>query len=115
MVRQKYNEHVNDYIRRFRNVKNRCFNLNIAEKELVDLVFLGLLPHIKDELEGQEFLDVNHVLQKALTCENWDKYVKQYSRFEDNIIREKEDQIVNTLDYKGVSASDDNTDICVEG
>jgi hypothetical protein len=113
MVRQKYNEHVHDYIRRFRNVKNRCFSLNIAEKELVDLVFLGLLPHIKDELEGQEFVDVNHVLQKALTCENRDKYVKQYSRFEDNIIREKEDQIVNTLDYKGVSASDDNTDICI--
>ena len=33
MVRQKYNEHVDDYIRRFRDVKIRCFSLNLAKKK----------------------------------------------------------------------------------
>ena len=48
MVKQKHNEHVHDYIRRFRDVKNHCFSLNIAEKDLADLVFSGLLTHIKE-------------------------------------------------------------------
>ena len=47
MVRQKYNEHVHDYIRRFRDIKNRCFSLTIAEKDLADIAFSGLLAHIK--------------------------------------------------------------------
>jgi hypothetical protein len=62
MVRQKHNERVHDYIRRFQIVKNRCLSLNIAEKDLADLAFSGLLAHIKKKLEGQEFLDVNQIL-----------------------------------------------------
>jgi hypothetical protein len=79
MVRQKYNEHVYDYIKRFRDVKNRCFSLTIAEKDLADIAFSGLLAHIKDKLEGHKFLDVNQVLQKALTLKNRTKEIKQYS------------------------------------
>ena len=71
MVRPKHNEHVHDYIRRFRDVKNRCFSLTIAEKDIADLAFLGLLAHVKDKLEGQEFLDVNQVLQKTLANTLW--------------------------------------------
>ena len=69
LVKQKYNESVSEYIRRFRDVKNRCFSLIIAEKDLADIAFSGLLVHIKDRLEGQEFLDINQVLQKALVQE----------------------------------------------
>ena len=46
------------------------FGLTIAEKDLADLAFSGLLAHTNDKLEGQEFLDVNQVLQKALAQEN---------------------------------------------
>ena len=42
--------------------KIRCFRLTIAEKDLADLAFSGLLAHIKDRLEGHKFLDVNQVL-----------------------------------------------------
>ena len=41
---------VNDYIRRFRDTKNRCFNVNLAEKDLADLAFNGLRSHIKEKL-----------------------------------------------------------------
>jgi len=53
--------------------------LIIAEKDLVDIAFSGLLAHIKDRLEGQEFSDINQVLQKALAQENRAKDVKQYA------------------------------------
>ena len=39
---------------------------NITEKDLADLAFAGLLAHIREKIEGQEFSDVNQVLQKAL-------------------------------------------------
>ena len=38
----------------------------------------------KDKLEGQEFLDVNKVLQKGLVQENRAEEIKQHSRFSDN-------------------------------
>jgi hypothetical protein len=41
-VRQGHDESINDYIRRFRDTKNRCFNLTISEKDMADLAFNGL-------------------------------------------------------------------------
>jgi hypothetical protein len=113
MVRQKYNESVHDYIRRFRDTKNRCFSLTIAEKDLADLAFSGLLTHIKDKLEGQEFLDVNQVLQKSLAQQNRVRDVKQATRFRDNRGKEKVTPTVNIVEYDSDSASDDDMEICV--
>jgi len=54
-VKQMRDESVNDYIRRFRDIKNRCFNVNLAGKNLADLGFNGLRSHIKEKLEGNDF------------------------------------------------------------
>jgi len=43
-----HDESVNDYIRRFRDTKNQCFSVNITEKDLADLAFIGLCSHIKE-------------------------------------------------------------------
>jgi hypothetical protein len=50
--RLKYTATVSDYLRRFREVRNRCYNLPIAEKDLTDLVFAGLTPYLSDKLDG---------------------------------------------------------------
>ena len=68
-VRQSHDESVNDYIRRFRDTKNRCFNVNIAEKDLADLAFNGLCSHIKEILEGYDFFTITQVHQRALALE----------------------------------------------
>ena len=47
LVRQMRDESFNDYIKRFCDIKNRCFSVNIAEKDLADLAFNGLRSHIK--------------------------------------------------------------------
>jgi hypothetical protein len=49
-IKQKHNESVTEYIRRFRDIKNQCFNLNISDKDLADLAYSGLTPHLKDKL-----------------------------------------------------------------
>jgi hypothetical protein len=45
-LRQKYTETISDYLRRFRKVRNRCYNLTIAEKDLADLAFAGLMMYL---------------------------------------------------------------------
>jgi hypothetical protein len=59
-LREKYTETVSDYLRRFREVRNRCYNLTIAEKDLADLAFAGLTPYLRDKLDMQEFSDTNY-------------------------------------------------------
>jgi hypothetical protein len=41
-LRQTKDESVNDYIRRFRDTRNRCFQIHLAEKQLAGLAFNGL-------------------------------------------------------------------------
>jgi hypothetical protein len=69
-VRQKYTETVFNYLRWFREVRNRCYNVTIAEKDLADLAFVGLTPYLKDKLDGHEFSNTNQHLQRALPYEN---------------------------------------------
>ena len=57
-VRQIRDESLNDYIR---DTKNRCFSVNIAEKDLEDLTFNGIRSHIHERLEGYDFFTVTQV------------------------------------------------------
>jgi hypothetical protein len=68
-IKQNHNEHVANYIRRFRDTRNQCFNLNISDKDLVDLAYSGLSPYLKEKRGSHVFSDVSQVLQKALDCE----------------------------------------------
>jgi hypothetical protein len=67
---QKHNESATDYIRRFRDTRNRYFNFNISDKDLVDLAYAGLSPYLKEKLESHVFSDVSQVLQRALDSES---------------------------------------------
>ena len=71
--KQKHEESIAEYIRRFRYTKNWCYRLVISEKDLAELALNGLRSHIKEKLEGYEFLTINQVLQRALVQEIWSK------------------------------------------
>jgi hypothetical protein len=70
VIKQKHNEPIIDYVRRFRDTRNQCFNLNISDKDLADLAYSGLSLHLKDKLESCVFSNVSQVLQRALDCES---------------------------------------------
>jgi hypothetical protein len=80
-VRQKYGETMPEYLRRFRETRNKCYNLTIGEKDLMDLAFAGLSSYLRKKMEGRDFLDVNQVLQKAVVHENRAKDNKSYNWF----------------------------------
>ena len=64
-IRQKHNEPVADYIRRFRDTRNRCLNLNLFERDITDLAFGSLSSALKDKLSSFDFTDVSQLLQKS--------------------------------------------------
>jgi len=69
LVRQGQDEPASDYFRRFKDIKNRCFNLTVSEKELADLAFDGLRSYLKKELEGFEYHTINYLHMKVLGLE----------------------------------------------
>jgi hypothetical protein len=103
-VRQKYSEIVPEYLKQFRETRNGCYNLTIGEKVLADLAFSVLSSYLREKMEGQEFIDVNQVLQWAVIHENRARGQWSHSRFRDNNTRDKEKQGVNFVDEE---ASDD--------
>jgi hypothetical protein len=72
-VEQQHDEYVVNYIKRFREMKNRCFSFTISDKDLADLLFNGLCSYVKEKLEGHLLTSVNQVLDRALAQENWSK------------------------------------------
>jgi hypothetical protein len=68
-VRQGKEESVSDYLKRFKEVKNRCFNLSLTYSDLADLVVRGLRPAIRDRLEGVEFHALSNVLVRGMAQE----------------------------------------------
>jgi hypothetical protein len=106
-LRQKYTKTISDYLRRFREVRNQCYNLTIAEKDLADLAFACLTPYFGDKLDGQEFSDTNQLLQCTLPYENHAKS----SRFRDSTNKDKEKHHFNFVDEE---ANDEvSNEICV--
>jgi hypothetical protein len=69
-VKQNHNEPTADYISKFRDTRNRCFNLTISDKDLADLAYLGLSPHLQERLESHAITDVSQVSQRALDCKS---------------------------------------------
>jgi hypothetical protein len=55
---------VTEYLQRFRETRNKCYNLTIREKDLVDLAFVGLSSYLEEKM------GLNQVLQRAVVHEN---------------------------------------------
>lgn len=110
-VKQKRNEPVTDYIRRFRDTRNQCLNLTISDRDLADLAYSGLLSQLKEKLENHYFLDVSQVLQKALAQESRAKESRNFQRSSDKV--KVDCPSVHMLEYESENSNDDDVDVCV--
>jgi hypothetical protein len=97
-IKQKYNETIPEYLKRIRETRNRCYNLTIREKDLIDLAFAGLSSYLREKMKGQDFIDVNQVLQRANIHENHAKDHRSYNRFKEVGAKEREKHDVNFID-----------------
>jgi len=51
-------------VQRLWDVMNKCYSLVLDDRQLADLSFQGLLPHIKDKYASQEFESPSHLVQR---------------------------------------------------
>jgi hypothetical protein len=108
-IKQNHNESAADYIRRFRDTRNQCFNLNISYKDLVDLAYSGLTPQLKKKLESHVFFNVSQVLQWALVCKSRAKESRNLSRSGE---KPRNECHVNAVDYSSESSDDEEANMC---
>ena len=85
-LRQGKEELVNDYIQRFRDTRNRCFQIHLAEKQLAGLAFNGLCYYLKERLQGVQFFTLAQLHQRALTCESRSKETAKTIRHNIHIV-----------------------------
>jgi hypothetical protein len=55
LVRQGRDKTVSSYIKRFKETKNRCFNLSITYMDLAYIFLKGLRSSIRDKIESLDF------------------------------------------------------------
>jgi hypothetical protein len=103
-VRQGHYESVSDYIWRFRDTKNRCFNLTISKRDIADLALNGLHSYLWEKLDGHTFGTLSQLQQKASAQQRRSKENK------DNFNHNHRN--VNYVDRDSHSSSDESNDIC---
>jgi hypothetical protein len=59
-----------EYFKRFKEIKNWCFNLTVSEKDLADLAFQGMCSYLREKLEGHIYLLLTQLQQFASIQEN---------------------------------------------
>ena len=65
-VKQGRDESIHEYFKRFKDFKNRCFNLSLFEKDLVDLALAGLRSSYREKLDSSSFYSINQFQVRAL-------------------------------------------------
>ena len=61
-IRQGRDESIQEYFKKFKDIKNPCFNLSLSEKDLVDLALAGLRSSCREKLDGSSFYSINQTM-----------------------------------------------------
>jgi hypothetical protein len=68
-IKQDKDETVSNYLKRFKDTKNRCFNLSISDSDLANLAAKGLKSALRERLEGVDFYLLDSVLVRGMAQE----------------------------------------------
>jgi hypothetical protein len=88
-VKEGKDETVSNYLKRFKEVKNRCFNLSISDSDLANLAAKGLKSALRKRLEGVNLYSLDSVLVRGMAQElklNKEKEKLQSDRSDVNVV-----------------------------
>jgi hypothetical protein len=68
-IQQGKDESVFNYLERFKEIKNQCFNLPFSDSDIAYLAFRGLKSSLGDWLRGIKLDSLDEVLVKAMAYE----------------------------------------------
>jgi hypothetical protein len=69
LVKQGKEEIVYNYLKRFKEIKNRCFNLSISDSDLANLAAKGLKSALRERLECVNFYSLDSILVRVMAQE----------------------------------------------
>ena len=69
-MRQRNNESGSEFIQRFREVRSRCYSLNLSDGQLAKLALQGMSPFIREKFDGQEFESLAYLIQSVSAFES---------------------------------------------
>jgi hypothetical protein len=61
-LKQRNDETVAGFVQRFREVGNKCYSLNLGDKQLAGLAFLGLLPTLREKYASHDFKSLSQLV-----------------------------------------------------
>jgi hypothetical protein len=50
------------FVQRFREVRNKCYSLNLGDKQLAELAFQGLLLTLREKYASQDFESLSQLV-----------------------------------------------------
>ena len=80
-MRQRTNESGTEFLQRFRETKNLCFSLSLADDQLAALAVQGMLPMWKEKLLGQEFDNLGQLAQRVAVLNSQFQSMHRDTRF----------------------------------
>ena len=102
--RQLDGESVSQYIQRFCEIKNRCYLLQLSERNLAELAYNGLAKQIKTIYGPTDFESVDQLVSK----------VSAYERAHPEFLRNKQKKLVNFVLPKDEGTTEDQDAFLVQ-
>jgi hypothetical protein len=63
-LKQRNDETVAGFVQRFREVRNKCYSLNLGHKQLAELAFQGLLPTLREKYASHDFESLSQLVSR---------------------------------------------------
>ena len=92
-LRQRINETPLEYLKRFREVKNLCYSLDLPDDQLPEIAIAGMQPMVKEKLFGMDFEDLGQLSHRLSTMNSQAQGFKKDTRFQ------KSNAVVDVYEY----------------
>ena len=69
-MRKTSNESSSEFNQRFREVRSRCYSLNLSDGQLAGLALQGMSPLIREKFKGQDYESLAHLVQRVSAFES---------------------------------------------
>ena len=102
-VKQGRDKSIHEYFKKFKDIKNQCFNLSLSKKDLVDLALASLRSSYRDKLDGSSFYSINHLQAKTLSQET--KFKKEKDTYNPHCSN------THVVEYDSDSSDDEDKEV----
>jgi hypothetical protein len=63
-LEQRNDETITGFIQRFKEVRNKCYSLNLGDKQLAELSFQDLLPTLREKYASHDFESLSQLVSR---------------------------------------------------